>query len=65
MEIVMVPISLSTSLFLYKIKGDQIIFRSSHNPPHLRTEKFEVKDNVCYIGAYFFSADFLNKLEKV
>ena len=59
----MIAISPETSLFLKEVKDGQITFRTSYNPQHLRTEKFVIKDNICYLGTYHFSADHLNKLQ--
>ena len=64
MKVVMVYIDPQTSLFLYGVNGDEVIFRSSRNP-HLQTEKMTIKDGMCYTNLYYFSADYLKKLDPI
>ena len=65
MKIVMVYIDPKTSLFLYGINNDEVIFRSSRNPAHLQTERLEIKDGMCYVGLYYFSEDYLKKVDPI
>ena len=63
MKIVMVPVNPDTSLFLYKIVGDELVFRSSYNYSHLQTEKMVLKDGMCYVGPYYFPVDCLKLID--
>ena len=61
-EAVVVPIG-KTTLWLFGINTkEELVFKSSHNMAYTQCEAYSVHEGNCYVAAYFFPSEFLNKL---
>ena len=61
--IITIPVGDNIVLWVYGINvKEEIVYKSSLNMGHIKSEPYTVHDGVCYLGAYFFSTEYLNKL---